>query len=130
MPEDMPMHDESSEKGYSIDIPDGFEPPDGLEPGQPFDATVRVRMDENGKLCIDSINGIKTHAGGESPPEEQGEQPEDQGGDASADEGDMGEEGAAEQQGMQAPPKMPEKDAMTALDTAIRKKRNSRKSYR
>lgn len=67
MPDDEPMpesgHDDEDDqpmaKNYDIDVPDGFEPPDDVQEGDQFDATVRCHM-EDGKLCIDSINGIKT----------------------------------------------------------------------
>lgn len=63
-PEDM-----KEDKNWQIDVPEGFEPPDDVQGMDQFDITCRAHMekDENGtpKLCIDSVNGIKTEEGKE-----------------------------------------------------------------
>lgn len=52
---------EAAGKNYEIDAPDGFQPPDDVQEGDEFDATIRGHMENGGKtLCIDSVNGIKT----------------------------------------------------------------------
>lgn len=70
--------DDKDDDSCSIDMPEGFEPPDDVQEGQSFDVTCRMHV-QDGKLCIESINGVKTDGGTEgdeeddstSPPEEK-----------------------------------------------------------
>lgn len=51
-------------------IPQGFQPPDGVQPGQPFDAVASLKMaDDGANLELVAVDGIPV---GEDP-EEAGE---------------------------------------------------------
>ncbi len=64
MPSEGSPEDETEDKKWSIDMPPGFEPPDDAQEGDQFDITCRAHV-EGDKLCIDSVNGIKTEEGAE-----------------------------------------------------------------
>jgi hypothetical protein len=42
-----------------IDLPDGFGPPQGTEPGQDYEAVVVLREKPNGKTCVVSLDGSR-----------------------------------------------------------------------
>lgn len=83
--------DSAPSSPYEIPAPDGFQPPDGTEPGRKFDVTMKVHMDQNGMICIDSIEGIST--GQEADDDEtQDEPPEPEDETSQAGEGQPGEQ--------------------------------------
>lgn len=75
--------------GYKIKVPEGFQPPEGTEDGQDFEMTVKARM-EGDHLCIDQVNGIPTHAGGDEEAQEPAEEQEEGDGEEGPDEGQEG----------------------------------------
>lgn len=51
--------------------PKGFEPPQGTQPGAEFDASIRAKLDPDGRICVVSINGTPLEK--EGPAEDKGE---------------------------------------------------------
>ncbi len=41
-----------------ITPPESYSPPDDKQPGDEFDATVRFKIEEDGKLCVQTIDGV------------------------------------------------------------------------
>jgi len=58
-PSDMDA-DNAAESNFDISMPDGFKVPDGKEPGMMFDSVVKIHVTDDGKLCIDEIEGVPT----------------------------------------------------------------------
>lgn len=112
-----------SEQGYSIKMPEGYQPPDGTEPGQGFDATVRAHIDDDGMLCIDSVDGIPTHKGGDAGAEET------ESADESSDGGQPEEEQANQANPQPVPKSGMEPDAGKAMEMAAKKMSNSKRRF-
>lgn len=54
--------------------PKGFEPPQGTQPDGEFDASIRAKLDPDGRLCVISINGTPL----DSPKQEESEDNEEE----------------------------------------------------
>lgn len=127
--DEMPPDDQGgggqpeSEQGYSIKMPEGYQPPDGTEPGQGFDATVRAHVDDDGMLCIDSVDGIPTHKGGDAGAEET------ESADESSDGGQPEEEQANQANPQPVPKSGMEPDAGKAMEMAAKKMSNSKRRF-
>jgi len=52
------MKDVEKESKQYLSPPAGFSPPPDVEPGDSFDITARVKLEEDGRLCVTQINGI------------------------------------------------------------------------
>lgn len=55
---------------YKITLPDTYPLPDGMEPGGKWDATVSLRMEEDGSVCVESVDGVPLKEGEKAEPEE------------------------------------------------------------
>lgn len=53
--------------------PTGFEPPQGTQEGGEFDASIRAKLDPDGRLCVLSINGTPL-----DNPKEEGSESEEE----------------------------------------------------
>ncbi len=59
---------------YMIPIPEGFQVPDGMDPGRKFDVTMKVELSADGQsLKIDEIEGVPTDASESEDTQEQEE---------------------------------------------------------
>jgi hypothetical protein len=54
--------------------PNGFVPPEGMEPGKPFPALVELQVKPDGQLCLVSIEGAEYPEDGEEYEEEEVEE--------------------------------------------------------
>lgn len=72
------MKDVEKESKQYLSPPAGFSPPPDVEPGDSFDITARVKLEEDGRLCVTQINGIpdtgKTEVVEEEEVEEESEE--------------------------------------------------------
>ena len=124
--DEMPDGSEA-DAGYSIKMPEGYQPPDGTNPGQGFDATIRAHVDDDGMLCIDSVDGIPTHKGGDAGAEET--EPADESAGEDTDGGEAADTGEATGSDKPPPSSGMEPDAGKAMAMAAKKMSNSRKRY-
>jgi len=68
---------DNDEDNYQIQMPKGFQIPDGKEPGQKFDSVVKMHVMPNGMLCIDEIEGVPTYGDKEEAEEPQEKEEEE-----------------------------------------------------
>lgn len=59
-------------KEIEFEAPKGFLPPEDSEPGKPFEVLATIRLKEDGKLCLEALDGApvgEKYADKESKPE-------------------------------------------------------------
>lgn len=59
---------------YKFTPPSTYTPPDDKQAGETFDATVQLRVEDDGRLCILTIDGVPLDEGKEEAPDTE-EQP-------------------------------------------------------
>lgn len=91
MGEKKPEKSGYSEKEVYLKVPEGFDVPEGIKPGDTFEAMSTYRLKEDGGLCLEAVEGNELPG----KKEESSEEMEDE-----------GEEEYAEEEGEQ---EMPEK---------------------
>ena len=65
-------------KEIEFDAPKGFAPPEDSEPGKPFEVLATIRQKEDGKLCLEAVDGVAVTAAEKSETPEM-EESEDEG---------------------------------------------------
>lgn len=62
-------------KEIEFEAPEGFAPPEDSEPGKPFEVLATIRMKEDGKLCLEALDGAPV---GEKYADKETEMPDDE----------------------------------------------------
>ena len=68
------------QKEVHLDVPEGFEIPEGIKAGERFEAMSTYRLKENGQICLEAIEGNWLPGeDGETASEEEAEGSEEEG---------------------------------------------------
>ena len=84
------------QKEAYVDVPEGFEVPEGVKTGDTFEAMTTYRLDKDGRLCVQEIEGNPL-------PGEKGESAAEEESEGSEEEGEYGPKGEAPEKGKGGP---------------------------
>ena len=96
MGEGMMNKETNMKKEVYVDVPEGFEVPEGVKSGDTFEAMTTYRLDKDGRLCVQEIEGNPL-------PGEKGETAAEEGAEGSEEEGEYGPKGETPMKGKGGP---------------------------